>query len=287
MEFKDTTDPGDENFDAPPSRRASAFGQSLPQTAPVPDPEDPRVKERQKAFFDVPDWRPEEEILLEAAAADPRIAVPEHLRRDKPKRLESPQSPPVSNASGENRGDADNTETVSSPQPEPDSSHRELVPASATLGTNQPPATMAKEHKSSSRETSSRSPQDRAKDALANLAKLVGNLVVLTFPTLCVLLLSGWGPEEISIIFDDFFPYIGLSFLVTLVLVVIDEVTQELSKRLNFPKLLQWMLEFVLSALGAGTCLFFFTHSALGAFFLGLIISVLTSLISQLVAKLF
>lgn len=323
MVLKDTTSPGDENFDAPSPRRASPFEQSLPRTAPVPSLAEDRLKKRHKALFNVPDWRSEEEIILEAAELDSSIMVPEKLRRTKPKVIDSPShsttAPPSQPAETEVPAQSNTEQTHSSAAP--DTPGDETVyphsPAStAHSGTKATPSTdthpdfnavhrptptqkpiisgnshLVSQHLQSPRVGSNRLagfPGTRSLVELASIGtRLVGNLLVLMIPTLCVLLLSGWGPQEIAIIFDDLWLYLGLSLLVTVVLVVLDEVAQVVSAHLNIPKLLEWMIEFVLSALGAGACLFFFTHSVLGAFLLGLIVSVLTSLISHVVAKLF
>ncbi|WP_296180633.1 hypothetical protein [uncultured Mobiluncus sp.] len=326
MVLKDTTDPGDENFDAPSARRASPFGQSLPRTAPVPSPADERLKKRHKALFNVPDWRSEEEIILEAAELDSTIMVPERLRRTKPKtidsgpartatnpsqpaEIEAPAHPAAQNAAPPATPETTADETVypqpgaptfSAPASTPQTTKGKTADAPDTSSADRPKAAQkpiipGRAQRSSQHlehgAPSNRPPEsDGARSPLevaSIVARLLGNLLVLTIPTLCVLLLSGWGPQEIAIIFEDFWPYLGLSLLVTVVLVVLDEAAQAVALRLNIPQLLEWMIEFVLSAVGAGACLFFFTHSVLGAFLLGLIVSVLTSLISHVVAKLF
>ena len=323
MVLKDTTSPGDENFDAPSLRRASPFEQSLPRTAPVPSPTDDRLKKRHKALFNVPDWRSEEEIILEAAELDSSIIVPQRLRRTKPKVIDSPAhsttAPPSQPAETEAPAQS-NTEhphsSAASDTPEDETVYPHSPASTAHSGTKAAPSVdtppdfdgvhrptpthkpiisgnshLVSQHLQSPRVGSNRLASFPGTHSLVELAnigiRLVGNLLVLMIPTLCVLLLSGWGPQEIAIIFDDLWLYLGLSLLVTVVLVVLDEVAQVVSTHLSIPKLLEWMIEFVLSALGAGACLFFFTHSVLGAFLLGLIVSVLTSLISHVVAKLF
>lgn len=323
MVLKDTTDPGDENFDAPSVRRVSPFGQSLPRTAPVPIPTDDRLKKRHKSLFNVPDWRPEEEIILEAAELDSTIMVPERLRRTKPKVIDStPDRTPTDSAhpaetDSSTRPAAEKSATAPAagttadqtvyPEPGTHASAPPLKPdkpadkpgtagASNPSGTAQKPiiagtSRLVSQHPERPHAASGRSVESanlRSPVEIANIgAQLLGNLLVLMIPTLCVLLLSGWGPQEIAIIFEDFWSFLGLAILVTIVLVVLDEAAQVVAARLSIPQLLEWMIEFVLSALGAGACLFFFTHSILGAFLLGLIVSVLTSLISHVVAKLF
>lgn len=327
MVLKDTTDPGDKNSNAPSARRASPFGQSLPRTAPVPSPADERLKNRHKALFNVPDWRSEEEIILEAAEFDSTIMVPERLRRNKPKvidskperttanpsqpaEIEAPTQPAAENPTSSATTEMTEDETVY-PQPgTPASSDSVAPPEMKKRKTADAPDTSSDDRSTKtaqktiiqghsqliSQHVEHRAPSNRPAGLaypyspveIANLGvRLLANLLVLTIPTLCVLLLSGWGPQEISIIFEDFWPYLGLSLLVTVVLVVLDEAVQTVALRVKVPQLLEWMIEFVLSALGAGVCLFFFTHSILGAFLLGLIVSVLTSLISHVVAKLF
>lgn len=326
MVLKDTTDPGDENFDAPSARRASPFGQSLPRTAPVPNPADERLKKRHKALFNVPDWRSEEEIILEAAELDSTIMVPERLRRTKPKtidsgpartaanpsqpaEIEAPRDPAAeittSSATTETTGDETvypqpGAPTFSAPASSPETKQGIIANLPDTSSEDLPKAAQnpiiprraqrISQHLEHGAPSNRHPESDGARspaEVASILARLLGNLLVLTIPTLCVLLLSGWGPQEIAIIFEDFWPYLGLSLLVTVVLVVLDEAAQAVVLHLNIPQLLEWMVEFVLSALGAGACLFFFTHSVLGAFLLGLIVSVLTSLISHMVAKLF
>lgn len=327
MVLKDTTDPGDENFDAPSARRASPFGQSLPRTAPVPNPADERLKKRHKALFNVPDWRSEEEIILEAAELDSTIMVPERLRRTKPKtidsgpartaanpsqsaEIEAPTDPAAeisaSSATTETTGDETvypkpGAPTFGAPASSPETKQEKIANPPGTASANRPSETAQNpiapgrtqriSQPSEPRAAANRPAKPtgpRSPVEIANIAaRLLGNLLVLMIPTLCVLLLSGWGPQEIAIIFEDFWPYLGLSLLVTVVLVILDEAAQAVALRVGIPQLLEWMIEFVLSALGAGVCLFFFTHSVLGAFLLGLIVSVLTSLISHVVAKLF
>lgn len=327
MVLKDTTDPGDKNSNAPSERRVSPFGQSLPRTAPVPSPADERLKNRHKALYNVPDWRSEEEIILEAAELDSTIMVPERLRQNKskvidseperttanpsqPAEIEAPAQLAAENATlsatTETTGDETvypepNTPALNDPASPPEMNEEETADAPDTSLADHPSETAqtpiiqghsqlisqhVERHAPSDRPaglTNPRSPLE-----IANLVvRLLANLLVLTIPTLCVLLLSGWGPQEIAIIFEDFWPYLGLSLLVTVVLVVLDEAVQTVALHVKVPQLLEWMIEFVLSALGAGVCLFFFTHSILGAFLLGLIVSVLTSLISHVVAKLF
>ena len=327
MVLKDTTDTGDKNSNAPSERRVSPFGQSLPRTAPVPSPADERLKNRHKALYNVPDWRSEEEIILEAAELDSTIMVPEQLRRNKskvidseperttanpsqPAEIEAPAQPVAENAALSATTETTGDETVY-PQPgTPASSSPAAPPEMKTRKTANAPATSPADHSAKtaqkpiiqghsqliSQHVERRAPSNRPAGPadphspveIANLVvRLLANLLVLTIPTLCVLLLSGWGPQEIAIIFEDFWPYLGLSLLVTVVLVVLDEAVQTVALHVKVPQLLEWMIEFVLSALGAGVCLFFFTHSILGAFLLGLIVSVLTSLISHVVAKLF
>ncbi|ADI67880.1 hypothetical protein [Mobiluncus curtisii] len=323
MVLKDTTDPGDENFDAPSVRRVSPFGQSLPRTAPVPSPTDDRLKKRHKSLFNVPDWRPEEEIILEAAELDSTIMVPERLRRTKPKVIDStPDRTPTDSAhpaetDSSTRPAAENSATSpaagttadqtvypepGTPASSPPIKHDKPADKPGTAGASNPSRAAQKpiiagtsrlvsQHPERPHVASGRSVESanlRSPVEIANIgAQLLGNLLVLMIPTLCVLLLSGWGPQEIAIIFEDFWSFLGLAILVTIVLVVLDEAAQVVAARLSIPQLLEWMIEFVLSALGAGACLFFFTHSILGAFLLGLIVSVLTSLISHVVAKLF
>lgn len=327
MVLKDTTDPGDKNSNAPSARRASPFGQSLPRTAPVPSPADEHLKNRHKALFNVPDWRSEEEIILEAAEFDSTIMVPERLRRNKPKvidskperttanpsqpvEIEAPTQPAAENPTSSATTEMTEDETVY-PHPGTPASSDSVAPSemkkrktadapdtsSDDRSTKTAQKTIIQGHSQLiSQHVEHRAPSNRPAGLaypyspveIANLGvRLLANLLVLTIPTLCVLLLSGWGPQEISIIFEDFWPYLGLSLLVTVVLVVLDEAVQTVALRVKVPQLLEWMIEFVLSALGAGVCLFFFTHSILGAFLLGLIVSVLTSLISHVVAKLF
>lgn len=325
MVLKDTTDPGDKNSNAPSERRVSPFGQSLPRTAPVPSPADERLKNRHKALYNVPDWRSEEEIILEAAELDSTIMVPERLRRNKPMvidseperttanpsqpaEIEAPAQPAAENAALSETTETTGDETVY-PQPgTPASSDPAAPPEMKTRKSADTPATSPADHSAKtaqkpiiqghsqliSQHVERHAPSNRPPTEphspveIANLVvRLLANLLVLTIPTLCVLLLSGWGPQEIAIIFEDFWPYLGLSLLVTVVLVVLDEAVQTVALHVKVPQLLEWMIEFVLSALGAGVCLFFFTHSILGAFLLGLIVSVLTSLISHVVAKLF
>lgn len=324
MVLKDTTDPGDKNSNAPSERRVSPFGQSLPRTAPVPSPADERLKNRHKALYNVPDWRSEEEIILEAAELDSTIMVPEQLRRNKskvidseperttanpsqPAEIEAPAQPAAENATLSATTEPTGDETVypqpsaptfSAPASTPQTTKGKTADATDTSSADRPKTAQkpiiqghsqlisqhVERHAPSNRPpTEPHSPVE-----IANLVvRLLANLLVLTIPTLCVLLLSGWGPQEIAIIFEDFWPYLGLSLLVTVVLVVLDEAVQTVALHVKVPQLLEWMIEFVLSALGAGVCLFFFTHSILGAFLLGLIVSVLTSLISHVVAKLF
>lgn len=325
MVLKDTTDPGDKNSNAPSERRVSPFGQSLPRTAPVPSPADEHLKNRHKALYNVPDWRSEEEIILEAAEFDSTIMVPEQLRRNKskvidseperttanpsqPAEIEAPAQPAAENAALSETTETTEDETVY-PQPgTPASSDPAAPPEMKTRKSADASDTSQADHSAKtaqipiiqghsqliSQHLERRGPSNRPPTEshspveIANLAvRLLANLLVLTIPTLCVLLLSGWGPQEIAIIFEDFWPYLGLSLLVTVVLVVLDEAVQTVALHVKVPQLLEWMIEFVLSALGAGVCLFFFTHSILGAFLLGLIVSVLTSLISHVVAKLF
>ncbi len=326
MVLKDTTDPGDKNSNAPSERRVSPFGQSLPRTAPVPSPTDERLKNRHKALYNVPDWRSEEEIILEAAELDSTIMVPEQLRRDKskvidseperttanpsqPVEIEAPAQPAAENAALSATTETTGDETVypqpgtpasSNPAAPPGMKTRKTADATDTSSADRPKTAqkpIIQGHSQLiSQHVERRAPSNRpvgpadphSPVEIANLVvRLLANLLVLTIPTLCVLLLSGWGPQEIAIIFEDFWPYLGLSLLVTVVLVVLDEAVQTVALHVKVPQLLEWMIEFVLSALGAGVCLFFFTHSILGAFLLGLIVSVLTSLISHVVAKLF
>lgn len=325
MVLKDTTDPGDKNSNAPSERRVSPFGQSLPRTAPVPSPADERLKNRHKALYNVPDWRSEEEIILEAAELDSNIMVPERLRQNKskvidseperttanpsqPAEIEAPAQPAAENAALSATTETIGDETVypqpgtpasSNPAAPPEMKTRKTANASDTSPANHSAKTAQKpiiqgHSQLISQHVERRAPSSRPPTephSPVEIAKLVvrllANLLVLTIPTLCVLLLSGWGPQEIAIIFEDFWPYLGLSLLVTVVLVVLDEAVQTVALHVKVPQLLEWMIEFVLSALGAGVCLFFFTHSILGAFLLGLIVSVLTSLISHVVAKLF
>lgn len=303
LSFKDNANPTPENgANSTPQRgRRAAFGQSLPRTAPIPSDAKEYRKRREKALFNVPDWRPEEEIILEAASRDPKIKLPERLRPKDPKVIEGrvrKHEPPRSKAKplpeSSDKAAIEPAEEGTHYAPPPvKPPMREESPAESGSPLLNPPETHSSERPTPAapRLTTPTPPTPAASPAQLNqvetAARIIGNLAALIVPTLCVLLLSGWGPTEIAVVFEDFWPYLGLASLITIVLVVLDQVAQALAGMMHLAKPAAWIMEFVFSALGAGLCLHFFTHSVLGAFFLALVMSVLTSLFSMIVAKLF
>lgn len=281
MDFKDTSNPETKNSPQP-KQRSAAFGQSLPRTAPVPTEQEAPLVSDVPALSEVPDWRAEDDIIREAAQKDERIVVPPHLDSRPRPALES-RSAAHSNSDALPASKTAATSSDAAAQPSEQNDDVATSPA--------PPSSPAGSPQNQHPQSPSQPPETRPRHTPFMLGvyavRMAGNLVVLMFPTLCVLLLSGWGPNEVAIVFNDFWPYIGLSALVTVILVIVDELVQLVSARVKLKKLVEWMIEFVLAAIVAAVCLFFFTGSALGALLLGLVISIFTSLVSQLVEKLF
>lgn len=309
MSFKDNADPASQNGanSNHHGKHHRAFRQTLPRTAPGPSTEEKSQKLREKALLNIPDWRREDDIILDAAQHDPTIRLPERLHKRTPRLIEGHISPSDSSQP---------RETPATPEAEEKTAPAETaptVPAShAPVGddTKQASATQ-NDAETGSKSTRSKEltvvgsevpllgiirstlivgdtePPASPGDWGENIIRILGNLAALMVPALCVLLLSGWGPDEVAIIFDEFWPYLGLSLLITVVLVVLDLFAQALSARMCLSKPAAWIMEFVFSSLGAGACLYFFTHSLLGAFLLALVMSVLTSLLSVMVAKMF
>lgn len=281
MDFKDTSNPETKNSPQP-KQRSAAFGQSLPRTAPVPTEQDAPLVSDVPALSEVPDWRAEDDIIREAAQRDEHIVVPPHL---------DPRPRPALEARSAAQSDSDAL-PASKTAAESGEAASKASKQNANVETSPaPPSSSTGSLQNQNSQSLDRPSETHPRHTLFTLGvyavRMVGNLVVLMFPTLCVLLLSGWGPSEVAIVFNDFWPYIGLSALVTVILVVVDEIVQLVSARVKLKKPVEWMIEFVLAAIVAAVCLFFFTGSALGALLLGLVISIFTSLVSQLVEKLF
>lgn len=342
LSFKDKPNPSPPNSASatPGGKRRSAFGQALPRTAPVAADTGDSRKRRENALFNVPDWRSEDDIIIEAARRDPTIQVPERLRPRVPRVIESREVPrlpreislapheiglegtkdTLREATHEPATHEPATErqsTPSHPQPSETPSGKPH-PQPETKPPTKPGAptrekslvkTDSKPHEKTLAKISAEQPAPTTPPLLRilygskasgnampvlpaarigeDIAGILGNLAALTVPTLCVLLLSGWGPKEVAIIFEDFWSYLGLALGLTVILVTLDLLAQAVAARLSLAKPGEWFLEFGLSSLGVGVCLFFFTFSALGALLLALVMSVLTSLVSVLVSKIF
>lgn len=281
MDFKDTSNPETKNSPQP-KQRPAAFGQSLPRTAPVPTEQEAPLVSDVPALSEVPDWRAEDDIIREAAQKDEHIVVPPHLdSRPRPALEARSAAHSDSDTLPASKTAATSSDAAAQSPEQNDDVTTSPAPPSSPAGSPQ------NQHPQSPSRPSETRPRHTPFMLGVYAVRMAGNLVVLMFPTLCVLLLSGWGPSEVAIVFNDFWPYIGLSALVTVILVVVDELVQLFSARVKVKKLVEWMIEFVLAAIVAAVCLFFFTGSALGALLLGLVISVFTSLVSQLVEKLF
>lgn len=304
MNFKDNAHLASQNFDNSNSSKKPhpVFEQSLPATAPVLENTPSFQKRKEKIMTNIPDWRNEDEIIIEAARHDSSIKLPERLRPRLPKIIEGRTDPAPK--PGRKTKKQENLHPSKTTPGSEQSSYNANLPKnivtdpslllpSVPPGTTPPPGRIitAPAPSFTPAPHPGRTAHQSGRTILPTLTEIVlrtlGNLALLMVPTLCVLLLSGWGPEEISIIFEDFWSYLGLSVLITLIVVILDFLNQSLAKRLKLGKPLEWLLEFGFSALGAGICLFFFTHSVLGALLLALIMSVLISLFSATVAKLF
>ncbi|EFM45970.1 hypothetical protein HMPREF0580_1292 [Mobiluncus mulieris ATCC 35239] len=327
LTFKDKPNPSPENSakSTPRGERRSAFGQSLPRTAPVEADTSNSRQRRQQALFNVPDWRNEDDIIIEAAQHDPTITVPERLRPRVPRVIEGrppresgeglavdlatllgtakavvssgsrgaiPETEPATTLSGLDTKDASRQDLGLAPHEsdpesdaanEPQAAHK-TEPKPRPTNAPVPPPLLRIMHRSDADKNTARPTVISFGEGLA---RMLGNLVALMVPTLCVLLLSGWGPKEVAIIFEDFWAYLGLAFGLTVILVGLDVTAQLAATRMRLAKPGEWILEFGLSSLGVGFCLFFFTFSVLGALLLALVMSVLTSLLSVLVAKIF